>query len=658
MTYMKIIKWMISLILFALCFATGSELFQSHVSHFTGGLLYTYLIDVTPASYAAVREACDREDTGAFLMKYTADSIDCGECHIYATTKAAEVLCSGMDIRSGTYKSLLSGKCEIIFHDFAELEQSGQITGNRPIYFLGDESSIRATGKEINRDEKIISMLEKDKGGITGVIYAVWGSSMAFLLLLTWICIQFDRKKDFIRISMGQPRLKIMITGMAMDTVAYILAFILPSSVLSRIIYLSYRRGEIMLLFIVFIILNSLLYISIYEFSHKEIIYGANINQRLLSCCYVLKLVMSTAAIAGISLFVMLLAGNGRYLAMYDDINVFRDYYQLTFELEGEGSEDLRRLQMETMGRFFMDRYCDNTLALAAALTWTEDGEGHYQPLLILNRASQPLIHQDSMKDLIKDKDFYLFIPRTEGTLFPDDEIGNFIYYTFGITEDRYSFEKVFYDDPVEILFFDLDNLFYLEYGFEKAVQPTFLYANISGEKLKEIGPPYPPYPIEGMTLMYRISEDDLELYRDTYGFRTLERISVVNTCNKHKALFLRNILLSGTTSGLLLFLSAVIIMVLSRLEYTINARLLSVRKMLGYSVVRKSAAMLLLNMIAIMISVAVNVMISILTGLFRWSLPLICGGVLLAAEFMLMVVVMSWFERKDSIKLLKGGLL
>ena len=120
---MKIIKWTISLILFLLCFIGSSELFQNYIGHFTGGLWYTYLINVTPASYAAIREVCDKEGTGAFLVRYTADSIDQGECHIYATEKAEEELFSGANIRNGVYKSLLSGKCEIVFHDFSELER-------------------------------------------------------------------------------------------------------------------------------------------------------------------------------------------------------------------------------------------------------------------------------------------------------------------------------------------------------------------------------------------------------------------------------------------------------------------------------------------------------------------------------------------------------
>lgn len=633
-------------------------MFQNYIGHFTGGLWYTYLIDVTPASYAAIREVCEKEGTGAFLVRYTADSIDQGECHIYATEKTEEDLFSGANIRNGVYKSLLSGKCEIVFHDFSELERPGETAGSKPIYFLDDESTVKLAQKEINRDEKIITALEKDNGNPTWILYVAWGVSFVFLLLLTWMCIQFDRKKDFIRISMGQSRLEIILTGMIKDTTVYVLTFLLSYYVLGRIIYLSFRLRDIILFFCLFIIVNNLLYFSLYGFRYKEVIYGANINLRLLSGCYVLKLIISACFIATISLCIMEVNHNGRYLEMYDDINEFRNHYVLEFEPGDNNGEDPRTARMKKVGQFFIDRYCDGSLALAASLSWTRDSDGKDHPLLILNRASLPLIHSENIKDMIKDKDYYLFVPRGKESNFPVDEIDNFIYYTFGVTEGSYTFESAYYDDPTEILFFDLNNLFYLEYGFEKEACPSFLYCNISGEKLKEIAPPYPPYPIEGMTLMYEISEDDVNRFREEYGFKSLERISVVNICNKHKALFLRNILLSGIMSCLLLFLSAVIILILSRLEYTVNARLLSIKKMLGYSVIKKNGSMLLLNMIAIMIGGVVNVMVSILTGLFWWYLPLACTGILFITEFLLMAAIMSWFERRDSIKLLKGGLL
>lgn len=655
---MRIVKWIAGLVLFSLCFVFTGEFFQFYLENFTNDYYHAGRVnsDIQPDRYKEIFQICEKNNVGVFFVKYVAVSVDREECYIYATQSAYDELKYSSGITAGTCNSLISGSCVIAFNDALVYAENTDILGNLDFYFTGEEADIRLARKLINENEKTITALERNNSVSSWLYFAVWSMVLAFLLLLTWFAFQFDAKRLFVKISLGASKRNIILSFATMDAAVFIVEFIAAFLVLGRFFYVSYKIGYAAVMFAVFVLFNSLIYLTLYKYSYKEIFSGANLSQRLLSTCYVFKGIVFIITLAMVSLNVSVIAYYSRYLSVYTDIDRLNDSYVLRYELYEMDYEESVARQKYGTGRIFIESYLADNVTLDTMISERvcDDGSGNIQ-LIMANDNARDLIHSEEILNKIGKKDFYIFYPQGQEIPFSIEEILGYAEQDFAVDLENVSYEECCYSDNIRMAYFDLIEA---AYGFEIAEDPVILYCNISPEKLQKISSGIPRVAVETMTVLYKIGTDELDKYREEYGFKSLERVPIVDICHEHRSLFERRILLNCVISGLLILIELSIVMSISRLEYMVNARKLAIKKILGYGMFKKCSAMIVLELITIAIGIVAVIVPAAATSYVEWYIPLVCSLAFVIIEGLLLLVSMSLFERSSEIKILKGGSL
>ena len=120
----------------------------------------------------------------------------------------------------------------------------------------------------------------------------------------------------------------------------------------------------------------------------------------------------------------------------------------------------------------------------------------------------------------------------------------------------------------------------------------------------------------------------------------------------------LRVVLLNSIISLFLMVLEMVIIVTIIKLEYMVNAKELSIKKILGYSVFHKNRTIFLLNFCGAGISIITMIIVSLMFEITKVSTVLLVGTALTVIEAGLIVLNILKLERTNIPKILKGGSL
>ena len=142
------------------------------------------------------------------------------------------------------------------------------------------------------------------------------------------------------------------------------------------------------------------------------------------------------------------------------------------------------------------------------------------------------------------------------------------------------------------------------------------------------------------------------------HGLRQIDFNNVVAQCGQYKSSLLRVLFINTALSLVLLALSIVLISVIVRLEYLVNAKELALKRILGHSVLQRNSAAVLLNLFSILIALITGWILSEMTGLFdKLTLCAVCLLVsLIDAAISLSNMLAA--ERKNIAQILKGGCL
>ena len=110
--------------------------------------------------------------------------------------------------------------------------------------------------------------------------------------------------------------------------------------------------------------------------------------------------------------------------------------------------------------------------------------------------------------------------------------------------------------------------------------------------------------------------------------------------------------------SGLLFIIELGIIATIVRLEYSVNAIELAVKKVMGYSVWKRHKAILLNIILSAIIAVVLLLCMGILFELEEPYLIVLSGVCLMMVELVMTFIFIRKFEKVNIVKILKGGAL
>ena len=651
---MKRVRIILAILLILLGFIFTAELYQNYFRNFYGQFYYFELEEKENRKAIAelLEKTADEKDIGIFAVTNHTDTALETEMNVYANKKARKLLKSKYNIQQGQFSSFFSGKTKVKIHLFNEIESNDTI---ETFYCTGTMNQISSVKTVINQSHATSYIHKGYSDGNNWMIWAVWGLIYCILLVLGLMVIQFEKKENFIKISMGESIKKVIIKNIIADTVMYTAIMFIIRTVLKNVISLNYHSEEIMLIFFAFVIIQIMMNIVGFRYDYKEIIYGANISIKTLGNCYALKVVSMIAAIVSIAICIGLVMYQYSYFRMYDEIEKYRDYSFLSYRVDTSDQiedEELEQVLARKEASIFYDMYGKNKISLAVTNVVGKRNDNYY------------LVSENTLgiKDLINHKeedDFhgaYILIPEKASNKeeIAEDaaEATKWDYEGF---QKEFEYRIITYDQ-FELLYFDTEASD-LEFGFDKAENPVMILYhfdfNVFDKKNAEVY-------LSGIQndIMYRLDGMKASDIEQKYGLKDVKITSVPRRCKQYRASIIRVLLLNLIICIFMMFLEVIIIMTIIKLEYMVNAKELAIKKILGYSMIKKNGFLFFTNFLSAAVAVISVLIYSSMYDIVSISLIALSTIVLVISEMVLIIFYIIKTEKAQTTKILKGGTL
>lgn len=651
---MKCVKFVITALLALFCFIMSSELYQLHLQMFSNQYFY---IDIENEDRnqvcSIVASAAEKYNEHVFAIERQNIDTFHSRLTIYADEDTRNILSREQDITEGEASSFFSGSTEVVLLPFADVANDGNVVR---YYFTGSKDTVSSIRQNIY-SQIATSYIHKDSVSVVDkLIYGIWIILFGLILLLTWADIQFSKKSDFLKISMGSSVGKMILGKILIDAIFNAAIFGAVYVSLKSKLFLAYKLDFVFYALLIFFVLNSFLYITLIKVDYKEVIYGANINGKLLANTYLLQAVVVILTVVSLSSNLVAIRENEKELVPYDTIERLGGYTSLSItptESVLQSTEDVGKLEAS----IYLEAYLQDKVLLSTFCAALGD-----EPIVVLNEvALNTVVSNAGMFQEDTESDFVVYIPENRYSEIDSYDIEFAAATTastfFGL--ESYSFEAREYSH-VDVVYFDLRNESELSFGSDLISDPIVVYCNLSKAQIHELlenntgidfGDRWANiiFDIKDTSLFSKSIKDKL----DDVQFR-----SVIELCNQYKSNLVRGVLLNSVLSAFLLILSVMLISVIVKMEYLVHSKEIALKKILGYSVLQRNIAILSLNVFAVSIAFITSVILSKMYGIFDIGALCIVSSTILLVNSILILINMTVAEKHNTAHILKGGSL
>lgn len=651
-----------SIIVFSLCLIITGEVFQNHLNTFQNKFLACSDTSSDNESkldnLLGIEAVCRQNEVGFFSISKGINDNGIMLLEICANYYARKDLCDKYELVEGCFDSVFLDSIEVVFHDLRNISQDFPEKYGT-YYFINNTALSEKTITEICKNYP----LSKEKSPRTIsyklILCFIWGMAFLLLLLLTWFEIQFNKKEFFIRILSGASRTRIISLSILQNSLIYIAAFFFVQVVLKHWFYLDFFAAYIKIMLLLFLVICNCLYLVLLKYNFKQIIYDANINTNLIANCYIVKTVVAIICIFLLSSGIQVINDNYIYLTIDRQLLDLDKYVFINYEMKNiEDAGDSKSFSSNTLKQMFNDNYAEGKVMLAGiGGSWMTE-KWLEKPVLVYNEKSQKLLPKEVILDLqnAEEKDFYLFYPkRTDIASDLNMIMTDFAATTFGLTEDKYSYSLKEYNYDMDLLYFSEDE----ENGFNIEANPVLIICNLSLKCIDYMRQSDLKYiPVAGVYAMYGLTNEEMAIQQEKYGFSKMTGISVTEKCNNSIKRIVRLVLVSIISSVLMMILTLFIAAIIIKLDYLAEAKTLAIKKILGYSLIKKYLLLIGSNCFSILIGVVFNIIIMLIIKQGKWYQILECGLFMLILDFIVILVKSYFTEKHNTVRVLKGDIL
>lgn len=651
---MKCVKFVITALLALFCFVMSSELYQLHLQMFSNQYFYidienedrSQVCSIVASAAKKYNEyvfAIERQNVDAFHSKIT----------IYADEDTRNILSREQNIAEGEASSFFSGSTEVVLLPFSDVVNDESVVR---YFFTGSKDTVSSIRQNIY-SQVATSYIHKDSVSVADkLIYGIWIILFGLILLLTWADMQFSKKSDFLKISMGSSVGKMIFGKILVDIVFNVAIFGAVYAILQSRLFLSYKLNFALYALLIFFVLNSLLHLTLLKVDYKEVIYGANINGKLLANAYLLQAIVVILMVVSLSSNLVAIRENEKELTPYNTIEQLDGYTSLSITpIEGglQSSESVVELEAS----IYLEAYLQDKVLLSTFCAALDD-----EPIVVLNEAalntvvSSAGVFQEDLKS-----DFVVYIPENRYSEIDSYDIEFAAATTastfFGL--ESYSFEAREYSH-VDVVYFDLRNVSELTFGSDLISDPIVVYCNLSKARINELlmNNTAIDFGDRWTNIIFDINDTSFFSKSIKDRLADVQFRSVIELCNQYKSNLVRGVLLNSVLSAFLLVLNVMLISVIVKIEYLVHSKEIALKKILGYSVLQRNIAILFLNVLAVSIAFITGTILSKMYGIFDFVALCIVSLTILFVNSILILTNMTAAEKHNTAHILKGGSL
>lgn len=651
---MKKVKYFILFFLMLLSTLFSGELYQKYLGTYTDQFYY---FDISAKiengekerALRCLQELSEKNDTPVFVvLKKTESSFSETET-IYSTAAASKMLNEKYGIHNGNFKSVFSGSTSV---KVEPIENAAKSQNAERCYFLGNFKKVQLIKTLFDNNFGSSHIHQEKAYSQPWLSLCIWSVVGMLLLLLTWLDIQFRKKEIFVLLSLGESRIRVIMQNILVDGAVYILMFVLLYFGMSPFSYLGYRIFDVALIFFSSVILSSLLYFSLYRMNMKQVLYGANINEAVISNGYLIKAALVFITVIVLSGNVLLISSNNEQFMQLKRFDPYNDFHFLTLEKYDLLScdEDSLAYAENVMKNIYEELYKKNQVVLASTPAICPDWS-----CSIINQNAAGLL-TDELRSQLKDDDYYILLPQSCAD--KESIARGYLESEFGKLSGAHG--KVITYTSKERIPFVKSSESPGSLGFEYVDSPIIIYCNFSPKVLKNID-------CSSSTAISSFSDiifktEDVSAFEKAYGLESkgyyFSKEKVSERFMHLKGSLTRIVLLNCVVSALMLLLEIFMVSALIKAEYKAHAMELAVKKVLGYSIYQRNKTLFLLNTYSALIGIVTVTVISLMYQYSKWYVVLMTGALLLLFEYVIITLNIIKIEKTEISKILKGGSL
>lgn len=644
MSYIKGIKFIIVGIALSICLILPGEIYQMYLEQFDDFYKMSFYLSEGASSEEMNQSIADcAEKNGLFVFRIVdeAKSIVSTQINIFADEKARGYLKNEYSISSGEHSSLFMGKSNVDFYDFISVPSE---KGLEVEYSLaGNEEDMKSFYVEISEQCRCSAPSHngyESRSSYENMITAAWAMLVLLCCFMTIYDCAFQKKESYIRMSLGENMKMRAIKNVVADTVFFallsVVVILLASSATNVFFMFSVTiKGLVLMLFV-----NAVSYVNIIPRSVKALTGKDKSSKKLLTVNYVLKSVCVILTCLVISTNIATISECVSYMKQKEFFEAHDDYNWYSRIKSTETNSD----RCESQFYFeFLDEM--DIFYLCQWSSLSDSGKG----ICEANRNAKDYLMQEieGFGDLDFTKSAHVLINKNEKLSDVD-------------LEELELLASSWADGEVEFYYYTkTERIVVRTYGMYPDTlwvkNPIIIYYNIDPiDNITEV-PDINAFPLN--FCMVRTDGDKLAEFAERYGM-TYEETNALDYYEYKLTSVSRTLYLNLILSAIILFLEILVTATVIRLEYSVNSTELAVKKVLGYSNLKRFSLLYTISVVLWMISAVLAIAISHVMKF--GETPYIIIGALVILIFDLTIITVNTLKQdKQKIpKILKGGSL
>lgn len=533
-----------------------------------------------------------------FMVNRTIENSSLSTKTVYTSEDVRKHLETKAKMKTGLNKSILFSKTKFEYKPLLEYESTNKYAY---VFILGNHNDISRFMESFSQYADNPS-LGSNFGYKIVYINMFWIIAFSVILLMTIFEIVLLKRNVSVQMIMGEDLNHLVFKHIGIDFVSYLAIMSLSIIVLQPFTNVLFEFKNTIMLFSIFIVINSLLYFTFYFMDIRKNIASKTKSKFTLKVCYVYKFLSVLGCVFVLILCFKVVSKWISYKNYGDFISTVKSYEMLVintpFEITNESEDDMDACKVLSSDTY-LDALSKNKTQTYANLDLTDTYNG--TELIYCDSGSEKYIKNQikEYKDFNFEKKVYFISPQKFNENYDaKKEIASW-YSIYNSHDMRDDFELLSYKSKVDFLSFEYVN----EININNFKNPVIIFDNRSADQIKNMRDIY-----LCKTSLCDLSQEEWNsiINRNDVNKNLTYRNNVYESyLNQLNSLRVKG-LFSIVLAIVVLLIECFIIKITIRYEFIISGMELVIKKVLGYSLLSKYKKIFKLTLFSVIINFTV----------------------------------------------------
>ncbi len=634
---MKNIKRLIFILLMMLCIGLPCEFYQNYLDRFNDFAQTTFYCPENiefNTMISDISQKAKEHNIMIFKIRTQIHTIFLSEIDVYADDDSVEYLKNEYNICSGTFRSIVSGKTKINYHEFSEIPES-LATEEPEFQLVGDMENMRNFKSElINTYAGSFPKYDgyDSRKDSRTLVLTVWILAIILTCFFTLYETFSLKKENFIRVISGESLLVLWTKYLISDLIFIAATFGICSLIVYEFYGIIFMFRYALMMFCILLVLNTVISMNMLVYQKNKVLSNTGISEKMLALNNVIRCITIVMTTACMSTALSVIYESNRFYQQKSFYENYSDYVVLRNLRTYDGGDTFRyeskfyREYVDNLNIFFLCQRMSLSSG-KSAITANHNSIDYIKTAI------------PELQDYNFNKDVYIIHKETEEINSIDM---NFLKPTIDCEVEELTYKK-----NTEIVAISLDDRL-----TAWAENPVIVYYNTDFAEL---------YDDDMLTMEVPMTYSLVKNSAVIDEFMSSNNIkysctNVMDIFEQEWTKLKRTSYLSGILLFLLCVLQVIIIFSIVKLEYKVNAIELSIKKVMGYSMAERFRKQYIISFVLYVLSLTIALTVS---HILKFGSPVfILYGVIFMYTMETVIFTLSAYthDKKNVQKILKGG--